>query len=124
MGVSSGKYAVQCHICSFWVHLRCSNLQSVEEYDEDYSCSKCNNTTENTRDISQQTLPSKGSRFRILSSASENKKRNRGGKPVINNNSSTDEINKSKKKSKKDKNVDNTASSPEEQVSCHIEGPC
>merc|ERR1712121_41581 len=107
--------AMQCTICFFWVYLHCSNLQSVKEFDEDYSCSKCNNTTENTRDTSQHTLPSKGSRFRFLSSASQNKKRKRGGEPVINNNSSTDNT----KKSKKDKNVDNTASSPEEQVSSH-----
>merc|ERR1711867_370575 len=95
--------------CSLWVHLRCSNLQSVEEYDDDYSCSKCYNTNENTRDTSQQTLQSKGSRSRIPSSASQNKKRNREGEPVKIDKPSTDKINKSKKKEQKeqkDKNVD------------------
>ena len=63
--VPFGEYSVKCNICFFWVHLHCSKLQSVKEWDHDYSCSKCNNTTENIRDTPQQTLPSKGSRFRI-----------------------------------------------------------
>ena len=101
--VPFGIYSVQCYTCSLWVHLRCSGLKSVEEYDEDYSCSKCNNTNENTRDTTQQTLQSKGSRSRIPSSTSQNKKRNRRGQPVKIDNPSTsaDKINKSKKKNKK-----------------------
>merc|ERR1712121_502721 len=111
--VPFGIYSVQCCTCSLWVHLRCSGLKSVKEHDEDYSCSKCNNTNENTRDTIQQTLQSKGSRARIPSSTCQNKKRSRGGKPIKTDNpstsTSTDKINKSKKgeqKEQKDKNVD------------------
>merc|ERR1712121_75078 len=104
--VPFGIYSVQCCTCSLWVHLRCSGLKSVKEHDEDYSCSKCNNTNENTRDTIQQTLQSKGSRARIPSSTCQNKKRNREGEPVKIDKPSTDKINKSKKKEQKDKNVD------------------
>ena len=47
--VTISVYSVLCNKCYFWIHLKCSKLQSVDEWNKNYICPKCNNITEKTQ---------------------------------------------------------------------------
>ena len=71
--ITLNVYSVLCNKCYFWVHLKCSTLQSVDEWNKKYICPKCNNTTEKTPETTQSNSTTKSSGFRILSHVSQNK---------------------------------------------------
>ena len=71
--VTFSVYSVQCNKCCFWIHLKCSKLQSVDEWNKNYICPKCNNITEKNPETTQSISAPKSSGFRILSYVSQNK---------------------------------------------------
>ena len=55
--------------------LKCSILKSIGDWNNDYKCPKCSNTTEDTSETAQPNSTSIRFRFPILSSVGQSKRR-------------------------------------------------